>query len=58
LAMFAAWESLSVLSVIVLIQGKYDVILSASEMKGVKTAQDLYDLVTLKRTPSMPSDRQ
>ena len=36
------------LSVIVMIQRNYDVILSASEMKGAKTAQNLYDLVTPK----------
>lgn len=52
LTVFEAWDSLSVLSVIVMIQRKYDVILTAPEMKQAKTVQELYDLVTRKRTPS------
>jgi acyl carrier protein len=56
LTTFEAWDSLSVLSVIVMIQRKYDVTLSASEMKGAKTAQDLYELVTRKRTLPLSSE--
>lgn len=56
LADFEAWDSLSVLSVIVMIQRKYDVTLNASDMKETKTAQDLHDLVARKHTQSMPSE--
>ncbi len=52
LTTFEAWDSLSVLSVIVMIQRKYNATLSASEMREAKTAQDLYELVTRKRTLS------
>ena len=56
LTTFETWDSLSALSVIVMIQRKYDVTLSGSEMKGAKTAQDLYELLTRKRTLSMSGE--
>ena len=56
LTAFETWDSLTVLSVIVMIQRKYDAALSASDMKGAKTAQNLYDLVTRKCKPPMSSE--
>lgn len=47
---FETWDSLSALSVIAMIQRKYSVVVSGPELKGAKTAQDLYELVTRKRT--------
>ena len=49
---FEAWDSLSVLSVNVMIQRRYGVPLSASEMKAATTVQELYDLVMGKQAPS------
>jgi acyl carrier protein len=52
LTAFETWDSLSALSVIVMIERDYKVTLSGSEMKGAKTVQDLYELVTQKRSAS------
>ncbi len=52
LADFDAWDSLAALSVIVMIQSKYGAVVSGPELRGAKTAKDLYDLVMRKRTLS------
>ena len=49
LANFPTWDSLSVLSVIVMIQRKYSVILGAADLRGVHTVETLYELVKRKR---------
>jgi len=48
LADFPEWDSLSVLSAISMILFSYRVTLTAAELRGVATAQGLYELVVLK----------
>ena len=45
LADFPAWDSLSVLSTIALVDSKYHVNLRAPDFKEVRTAGDLWNLV-------------
>lgn len=45
LADFPEWDSLSVLSVIAMIGSNYGVQLSAADLRGVGTAEQLYSLV-------------
>jgi acyl carrier protein len=42
---FAEWDSLSVLSVIAMIDAQYGVNLTAADLKGIGSAQALYELV-------------
>lgn len=48
---FEEWDSLSVLSVVAMIGSGYGVHLSAREIRSVRTAKDLVDLV-LSKTPA------
>lgn len=48
LADFEDWDSLSVLSTIAMIDGKFRVSVSAAEINQTATAQALYDLVQKK----------
>jgi acyl carrier protein len=48
LADFPEWDSLSVLSAIAMIGADYGVNLTAADLRGVATAQDLRDLVARK----------
>lgn len=45
---FEEWDSLSVLSAVAMIDAQYGVNLTASELKGIATAQALYELVLRK----------
>lgn len=49
LADFEEWDSLSVLSAIVMISADYGVNLTAANLRGVATAQALRDLVAGRR---------
>ena len=49
LASFEEWDSLSVLSVVAMLDAQYGVNLSAKELLGVSTAQGLVELITQKR---------
>jgi acyl carrier protein len=49
LADFPEWDSLSVLSVIAMIDTDYRINLVATDLKGARTAQALYELVDGKR---------
>jgi acyl carrier protein len=42
---FPEWDSLSVLSAIVMIHEKYGVTLGAADIRNVGTVQSLYDLI-------------
>ena len=44
LADFAAWDSLSILSTIAMLDSKYGVNITASELIGVRTVGDLWNL--------------
>jgi len=48
LADFEDWDSLSVLSAIAMIDGRYHVSVSSQEIKRTETAQDLFDLIQKK----------
>lgn len=45
---FEEWDSLSVLSVIAMIDAEYRVNLTANDLKGIGTAQALYNLILRK----------
>jgi acyl carrier protein len=49
LASFEEWDSLSVLSVLAMVDADYGVILSAPELLGISTAQELMELIAQKR---------
>jgi acyl carrier protein len=49
LASFEEWDSLSVLSVLAMVDAHYGVILTAPELLGVSTAQGLVELIAQKR---------
>jgi acyl carrier protein len=49
LASFEEWDSLSVLSVLAMVDADYGVILSAPELLGISTAQELVELIAQKR---------
>jgi acyl carrier protein len=49
LASFEEWDSLSVLSVVAMVDADYGVTLSAPELAGVSTAQGLAELIAQKR---------
>jgi len=49
LASFEEWDSLSVLSVVAMVDADYGVNLSAKELLGVNTAQGLAELIAQKR---------
>lgn len=49
LASFAEWDSLSVLSVVAMVDADYGVNLSAAELARVSTAQELVELIAQKR---------
>ncbi len=49
LASFEEWDSLSVLSVLAMVDADYQVNLSARDLVGVSTAQELVELIALKR---------
>jgi acyl carrier protein len=49
LADFAAWDSLSVLSIIAMLDSKYGVNLTAMDLKGVRTIADLRKLAETKK---------
>lgn len=49
LASFEEWDSLSVLSVVAMVDADYRVTLSAKELLGVSTAQGLMELIVQKR---------
>lgn len=49
LASFEEWDSLSVLSVVAMVDARYGVNLSAAELAGVSTAQGLAELIAQKR---------
>jgi len=49
LASFEEWDSLSVLSVVAMVDADYKVNLSAKELAGVSTAQGLLELIAQKR---------
>ena len=44
LADFAAWDSLSVLSTLAMLDSKYGVNVTASDLKGVRTIAELWNL--------------
>lgn len=46
---FEEWDSLSVLSVIAMIDAKYGVNLTAADLKGIGTAEALYALIGAKK---------
>ena len=46
---FPEWDSLSVLSVVAMVDAQYRVNLTAKDLKGARTAQALYELVDGKR---------
>jgi acyl carrier protein len=46
---FPEWDSLSVLSVVAMIDAQYRVNLTAKDLRTVRTAQSLYELVDGKR---------
>lgn len=46
---FPEWDSLSVLSVVAMIDAQYRVNLTATDLRTVRTAQSLYELVDGKR---------
>jgi acyl carrier protein len=46
---FQEWDSLSVLSVIAMLDSNYGVNLTATDLKGVKTVGGLWQLVQAKR---------
>ena len=45
LADFPEWDSLSVLSVVAMLDSNYGVNLSATDLKGIRTVADLWDLI-------------
>jgi acyl carrier protein len=47
---FEEWDSLTVLSVIVMVDGDYRINLSAAEIRDCRTGQGLLDLVARKAT--------
>ena len=49
---FPQWDSLSVLSVIAMLDAAYGVNLRAAELGEVETAGDLWKLVQVRRPPS------
>jgi acyl carrier protein len=49
LASFEEWDSLSVLSVVAMVDADYGVNLSAEELLQVSTAQELVELIAQKR---------
>ena len=49
LASFEEWDSLSVLSVVAMVDADYGVNLNAKELLGVNTAQGLVELIAQKR---------
>jgi acyl carrier protein len=48
---FLQWDSLSVLSVIAMLDASYGVNLRAADFGGVKTAGDLWNLVQARKGP-------
>jgi acyl carrier protein len=48
LASFVEWDSLSVLSVVAMADADYAVVLNAEELLGVRTAQELVELIAQK----------
>ena len=42
---FEDWDSLSVLSIIAMVQSKYKIVLTATEVRDAKTAQGLFELI-------------
>ena len=46
---FDEWDSLTVLSVIAMIDAQYDVNLTSADLKGIATPQALYELIGKKR---------
>ncbi len=42
---FEDWDSLSVLSIIAMVQSKYKIVLTATEVRNSKTAQGLFELI-------------
>lgn len=48
---FAQWDSLSALSVIAMVDGEYGVQLTANDLKGSRTAEDLYQAIQKKSRP-------
>lgn len=48
---FSQWDSLSVLSVIAMLDANYGVNLQAAELQQVKTAGELWNLVQSKKRP-------
>ena len=49
LADFPEWDSLSILSVIAMLDSNYGVNLDSDNLKGVKTVADLWQLVKAKK---------
>jgi acyl carrier protein len=50
LADFEAWDSLSVLSTLALLDANYGVNLTAMDLKGARTVADLWNVAAKKRT--------
>jgi acyl carrier protein len=48
---FAQWDSLSVLSVIAMLDANYGVNLRAADLGGIKSAGDLWNLVQSSKAP-------
>jgi acyl carrier protein len=48
---FPEWDSLSVLSIIAMLDSKYGVNLTATDLKGVRTPTDLWTLVLSRQAP-------
>lgn len=46
---FPEWDSLAILSTIASVDSKYGINLTSAEVKGARTAKDLFDLVEAKR---------
>jgi acyl carrier protein len=49
LADFPAWDSLSVLSTIAMLDSKYGVNVTAMDLKGVRTVADLWNLTQARK---------
>lgn len=46
---FESWDSLAVLSVLAMADGKFGVTMSADEVNGAETVEDLHRLITAKK---------
>ena len=52
---FEQWDSLAVLSVLAMVDSKYNVTIAAKDIRGAVTAGDLAHLVEAKQTETKPA---